>query len=201
MKRIKTLLIFSLVLALSFSLFGCKLLPWGDSATEETAAIAGLPEWLSLAHRAEAAEEPEIDEEEEEADEEEAAETTTPTATSQPATTQQPTQQTEQPAQSSGTPRWQQPGTMEYLGKLELDQLVEEYKALKDIVKPDDSQAARLAALKLQIPKLAAGLAIHADTYKQMYGHTAPYTATGDTGSGSTDIFHDVSGSGWDDGW
>jgi hypothetical protein len=188
MKRIKTLLIFSLVLALSFSLFGCKLLPWGDSATEETAAIAGLPEWLSLAHRAEAAEEPEIDEEEEEADEEEAAETTTPTATSQPATTQQPTQQTEQPAQSSGTPRWQQPGTMDYLAKLELDRLVEEYIELKRIVDKSQEQKDRYEAIKLQIPKIAAGIGIHADTFKQIYGETAPYTATGE--SSTSDFQH-----------
>jgi len=64
MKIIKTLLILSLVIGLSFSLLGCKLLPWGDSAVEETTTIAALPGWLTLAHRAEAAEEPEVDEEE-----------------------------------------------------------------------------------------------------------------------------------------
>jgi hypothetical protein len=179
MKRNKTLLILSLVIALSFSLLGCKLLPWGDSAVEETTTIAALPGWLTLAHRAEAAEEPEVDEEE--ADEEEAAEAPAQTATTQPATTQ-PAQQTQQPAQSSGTPKWQQPGTMEYIGKIELDRLVEEYKYLLSVVKKGDdtAESARLAALKVQIPKLAAGLTIHADTFKQLYGITAPYTATGE---------------------
>jgi hypothetical protein len=132
MKRIKTLLIFSLVIALSFSLFGCKLLPWGDSAVEETTTIAALPGWLTLAHRAEAAEEPEV-EEEEEATEEEAAEAPAQTATTQPATTQPATTQpaqTEQPAQSSGTPLYMQPGTMEYLAKLQLDQAARDLKSL-----------------------------------------------------------------------
>jgi hypothetical protein len=91
MKRIKTLLIFSLVIALSFSLFGCKLLPWSGSAAEETTTIAALPQWLTLAHRAEAAEEPEVMKKE--ADEEERRNThpTQPT----PATTQ-PARQTQQ---------------------------------------------------------------------------------------------------------
>ncbi|MBM4236649.1 MAG: hypothetical protein FJ152_09325 [Firmicutes bacterium] len=191
MKRIKTLLIFSMVIALSFSLFGCKLLPWGDSAAEETAVIAELPQWLTLAHRAEAAEEPEMEEEEVAEEEEEASEAPAPAATTQPATTQPATTQ---PAQTSGTPKWQQPGTMEYIGKLELDRLVEEYKSLLSVVKKGDTDAnaARLAELKLSIPKIAAGLAIHADTFKQIYGITAPYTATGETAN--NDWFHE-----WDE--
>jgi len=148
MKRIKTLLIFSLVIALSLSLFGCKLLPWGDSAAEETAAIAGLPEWLTLAHRAEAAEEPEVDEEEAD-EEEEAAETSTQAATSQPATTQPA--QTEQPAQSSGTPKYLQPGTMEYLAKIQLDKAAEDYKRLNTLISNgtdvDDNKASRASLL------------------------------------------------------
>jgi hypothetical protein len=80
---------------------------------------------------------------------------------------------------------------MEYIGKIELDRLVEEYKYLLSVVKKGDdtAESARLAALKVQIPKLAAGLAIHADTFKQLYGITAPYTATGET-SASDDFQH-----------
>ncbi len=188
MNRIKTLLIVSLVIALSFSMIGCSLLPSGSSADVETGSLEAVPQWLTLAHRAEAAEQPEI-EEEEEADEEEAAEV--PVAT-QPTTTQPAAEQpaSTAPAQTSGTPKWQQPGTMEYIGKLELDRLVEEYKDLKNrSIKPKSaadggtSEEVRLSELMFQIPKIAAGLAIHADTFKQIYGITAPYTATGDTSS------------------
>lgn len=196
MNRIKTLLIVSLVIALSFSMIGCSLLPSGSSADVETGNLEAVPQWLTLAHRAEAAEQPEI--EEEEADEEEAAEV--PVAT-QPATTQPATEQpaSTAPAQTSGTPKWQQPGTMEYLAKLELDRLVNEYIGLKNVATKDQDQKDRYAKLKVQIPKLAAGLAIHADTFKQLYGITAPYTATGE--SAASDFQHSFdnfeSPSGW----
>jgi hypothetical protein len=197
MKIIKTLLILSLVIGLSFSLLGCKLLPWGDSAVEETTTIAALPGWLTLAHRAEAAEEPEVDEEEATEEEEETAEAPAQTATTQPATTQPATTQpaqTEQPAQSSGTPRWQQPGTMEYIAKMRLDELVNEYKRLKNRSKSDltESDKSRLAILSRDIPEVAKGLGID---LKQYYGID---TAGADSSLSSGDWFHDMdSPSGW----
>ena len=191
MKRIKTLVIISLVIGLSFSLLGCKLLPWGDSAAEETTTVAELPQWLTLAHRAEAAEEPEVDEEEE-ATEEEAAEAPAPTATTQPATTQPAT--TEQQVQQSGTPRWQQPGTMEYIAKMRLDELVNEYRRLKNRSKSElsESDKNRLAILSRDIPEVAKGLGID---LKQYYGID---TAGADSSLSSGSWFHDMdSPSGW----
>jgi septal ring-binding cell division protein DamX len=200
MKIIKTLLILSLVIGLSFSLLGCKLLPWGDSAVEETTTIAALPGWLTLAHRAEAAEEPEVDEEEATEEEEETAEAPAQTATTQPATTQPATTQpaqTEQPAQT-GTPRWQQPGTMEYIAKMRLDQAVSDYKRLlattTSDMKPEarNEHKAKLAAMKAAIDEVAKGLGL--DVSKE-YGLSASST---DSGLGSGDWFHDMdSPSGW----
>lgn len=198
MKRIKTLVIFSLVIALSFSLLGCKLLPWGDSAAEETATVAELPQWLTLAHRAEAAEEPEMEEGEE------AAETPTQTATTQPATTQpattQPAQQTQQPAQSSGTPKWQQPGTMEYLAKLQLDQAATDYRRLKNQSVDPDNKDKNIA--KAQMNSLLATMQAIADDIgldlQKEYG-ISPAAASGDSPG---DFWYDAKGSGWDDeGW
>jgi len=202
MKRIKTLLIFSLVIALSFSLFGCKLLPWGDSAAEETAALAELPQWLTLAHRAEAAEEPVLEEEEEveEEEEEESAEAPAQSGTTQPATTQPATTQpaqTEQPAQT-GTPRWQQPGTMEYIAKIRLDQAVSDYKRLLSQttstmnLEEKNEHKAKLAAMKAAIDEVAKGLGL--DVSKE-YGLSA---SSSDASLGSGDWFHDMdSPSGW----
>jgi hypothetical protein len=167
MKRIKTLLIFSLVIALSFSLFGCKLLPWGDSAVEETSTITSLPGWLTLAHRAEAAEEPEVDGEEEEAaaEVEETAVAPAQTATTQPAATQPATTQPA-PAASS-EPAWKQPGTLDYIMKMNLDDAVNEYKRLKamspDTIKDygEDAHKKRLSTLATNIPKAAASIGVN----------------------------------------
>jgi len=200
MKRIKTLLIFSLVIALSFSLFGCKLLPWGDSAAEETAAIAGLPEWLTLAHRAEAAEEPEVDEEEEEADEEEeAAETSTQPATSQPATTQPA--QTEQPAQSSGTPKYLQPGTMEYLAKIRLDQAADDYRRLKNR-STDPEYKDTHDQIKAEMRQLLVTMeAIAEDIGLNLQNEYPWLPAVASSGGSPGDFWYEAEGSGWDDGW
>ncbi len=186
MNRIKTLLIFVFVIALSFSLVGCKLLPWGDSAAEDTAAIDALPGWLTLAHRAEAAEEPET--------EEEAAEAPTQAAAAQPAATQP--EQAEQPAQT-GTPRWQQPGTMEYIAKMQLDEMVSEYNRLKNNRYDDNFSAAdksRLDTLSRDIPEVAKGLGID---LKQHYGIDV---AGADSSMSSGNWFHNMdSPSGWGD--
>jgi hypothetical protein len=199
MKRIKTLLIFSLVIALSFSLFGCKLLPWSGSAAEETTTIAALPQWLTLAHRAEAAEEPEVDEEEATEEEEETAEVPAPTATTQPATTQ-PAQQTQQPAQSSGTPRYMQPGTMEYIAKLQLDKAAEDYKRL-NIRLGNETNKVEKTNIRAQMSSLLATMNAIAKEIgldlKNTYGISPPAT------SGGTDWNHTFesmeSPSGWGD--
>jgi hypothetical protein len=165
MKKIKILLIFILVIALSFSLLGCKLLPWGDSAAEETATIAALPGWLTLAHRAEAAEETEVEEEEEATEEEETAEAPAQTATTQPAATQPATTQPA-PAASS-EPAWKQPGTMDYIMKMNLDEAVNEYKRLKARNTSDMTTAekeahnSRLSTLATNIPKAAADIGVN----------------------------------------
>jgi len=185
----KTLLIFSLVIALSFSLFGCKLLPWGDSAAEETAALAELPQWLTLAHRAEAAEEPVLEEEEkvEEEEEEESAEAPAPAATTQPATSQ-PAATT--PAQTSGTPLWQQPGTMEYLAKLQLDQAAEDVRSLNSQISnaSDKEQANNYKATRNSIVKTMYTIGEKIGLNVQsVYG--IPPVASGATGSGEASWF------------
>ncbi len=128
MKRIKTLLILVLVVAFVVLISGCGMLGYRSAGVDTgLSSIDELPQWLTLAHRAEAAEEPEI-EEEEEATEEEAAEAPAQTATTQPATTQPATTQ---PAQQTGTPKWQQPGTPEYLAKIMLDEKFREYESIR----------------------------------------------------------------------
>jgi len=192
MKRIKTLLILVLVVAFVVLVSGCGMLGSRSAGVETgSSSIDELPQWLTLAHRAEAAEEPEVDEEEE-ATEEEAAEAPAPTATTQPATTQPAT--TEQQVQQSGTPRWQQPGTMEYIAKMRLDELVNEYRRLKNRSKsePSESDKNRLAILSRDIPEVAKGLGID---LKQYYGID---TAGADSSLSSGSWFHDMdSPSGW----
>ncbi len=180
MKRIKTLLIFSLAIALSFSMIGCNLLPWGDSAAEETATITSLPGWLTLAHRAEAAEETEVEEEDATEEEEETAEAPAQTATTQPATTQ-PAATQPAPAASS-EPAWKQPGTMDYIMKMNLDEAVNEYKRLKarntSDMKTDEKKAhdSRLSTLATNIPLAAKEIGVD---LKAEYGITITTSSSG----------------------
>ena len=200
MKRIKTLLILVLVVALVVLVSGCGMLGSRSAGVDTgSSSIDELPQWLTLAHRAEAAEEPEVAEEEE-ATEEEAAEAPAQTATTQPATTQPATTQpattqpaTQQPAQT-GKPLWQQPGTMEYIAKMRLDELVNEYRRLKNRSKSElsASDKSRLAILSRDIPEVAKGLGID---LKQYYGID---TAGADSSMSSGSWFHDTdSPSGW----
>lgn len=171
MNRIKTLLIVSLVLALSLTMIGCNLLPSGSSTDVETGSLETVPEWLTLAHRAEAAEPPEIDVEEN-GDEGEVAETPTATvpAATQPATTQPATTQpAPQPApQPSGTPRYLQPGTMEHIAKLQLDQYAFDYNRTTDPERRKD-------LLGKMIP-IANGIGLD---LKATYGITLPVATEG----------------------
>ncbi len=200
MKRIKTLLILVLVVAFVVLISGCGMLGYRSAGVDTgSSSIDELPQWLTLAHRAEAAEEPEVDEEEEAT--EEAAEAPAQVATTQPATTQPATTQpaqTEQQVQQSGTPRWQQPGTMEYIAKMRLDEAVSDYKRLlakttSDMkVEERNEHKAKLAAMKAAIDEVAKGLGL--DVSKE-YGLSA---SSSDSGLGSGDWFHDMdSPSGW----
>jgi len=122
--KIKILLIYILAFTLSLSLFGCGLVGniIHNQADINSNIDEQMPEWLTVAHRVQASEKSEETSEEDSNNNNTAA---TPTVT-QPAATQpgstQPAQQTEQPTQTSGTPRWQQPGTMEFIAKQRLDQ-------------------------------------------------------------------------------
>lgn len=52
MPKHKTLIVFAVVIAFSFSLIGCGLLTLRSTGPDEVAGIGGdLPEWLLLAHR------------------------------------------------------------------------------------------------------------------------------------------------------
>jgi len=119
MPKVKALLIASMVIALSFSLIGCNLLPSGSPETETMAGLeSDLPGWLLLSHRSESDDdldnpkEP-VEEEEEDIEEEAAAETVAEEpSTEQPAQSSAPAQ-TEEPESSSFTEP--KPGTREYL--------------------------------------------------------------------------------------
>jgi hypothetical protein len=192
MNRIKTLLIISIVIAFSVSMIGCGMLGSGSTTADVTSGAEGdLPEWLMLSHRAEAVEEPEVEEEEapeEEFEPEEEAVAEAPPA-EQPAQPSQPAQpaQPAQPTQTSGTPRYLQPGTMEYIAKMKLDEAVERYKRLiiqLSNEKDKDEQTkikAEMTALKKNIDQVAAELGV--DLQKE-YGLTDTSTSTSGSDSG-----------------
>ncbi|MFU8795555.1 MAG: hypothetical protein ACNA7Z_09295, partial [Dethiobacteria bacterium] len=132
MLKVKTLLIVSLVVALSLSLMGCSLLGLRSAQPEITAGLeSDLPGWLLLSHRS-AAEDNIVNPKEDPADEE-VAEAVEEVAEQTP--TQQPTQQqpepsttppqTEPPA-SSGSPS---PGTREYMAWFAANGAKGEYNA------------------------------------------------------------------------
>jgi len=193
-KRIKTLLILVLVVAFVVLVSGCGMLGSRSAGVDSgSSSIDELPQWLTLAHRAEAAEEPEVVEEEEAAEEETVAVPaqtgSTQPATNQPAATQPA--QTEQPVQSSGTPKYLQPGTMEYLAKLQLDQTARDLKKLDSEIASETNKekANNLKALRNSIVKSMATIAegIGLDLKKE-YG-ISPATA-GINASGEATWFH-----------
>ncbi len=64
MPKIKALIMFSLVIALSFSLIGCGLIASQSTETEEVIETGGqVPGWLLLSHRSVESPESEIDDE------------------------------------------------------------------------------------------------------------------------------------------
>ncbi len=192
MNRIKAFLLICAVVAVSFFMIGCGLAgTWRASSTVDVDVADDVPEWLTLAHRAQASEQPVI-----EPDENNQGPVTTPSAnqasSTQPGTTQ-PAQQTEQPAPVSGTPKWQQPGTMEYIAKMRLDQLVFNYKNLNsDIVKleainnKDPVQVAELKAKRIDrenlykdvLLEIAVGIGL---SLEKEYGIKPPPVGTEET--------------------
>lgn len=130
MKKLKTSLIVVILIALPLALAGCGLVgALGTNKTEISSNMGEeLPEWLTAAHRVQAVPLPVREPEEDESNQD----PVTIPVIGQPASPQpSPTQPAPQPApQPSGTPRWQQPGTMEYIAKLQLDQVAFNYKAL-----------------------------------------------------------------------
>jgi hypothetical protein len=126
MSRTKTFLLISAVLAFSFLMVGCGLVgSWRASSGPEVNRSDEVPDWLTTDHRAQGSEEPVIEPDEDSPQ----PEPGTVPSVNQPAATQ-PAQQPEQQIPAGGTPRWQQPGTMEYIAKMRLDQLVFNYKRL-----------------------------------------------------------------------
>lgn len=136
MNSTKMFLLTIIIFIVSFLLVGCGLIgSWRASSEVDVSVTDEVPEWLTIAHRAQAAEKPII---EPVADDRNQDIKTAP-AVNQPASTQtgstQPAQQSEQQTPIGGMPKWQTPGTMEYIAKQRLDQLVYNYKRLNaDII-------------------------------------------------------------------
>ncbi len=92
MTKVKTLIMFSLIIALSFSLIGCGLIASRTTGPEEVAVESDeVPEWLQLSHRSAEGPESEMEDELESMEEEEpvAEATEESTQTAQAAETQQ----------------------------------------------------------------------------------------------------------------
>ncbi len=142
--------------------FALKLNITGSSGV--TKSILAI--WLTLEHRQKTveAEEPEITTEE----------------TIQPAAVQiTPEQESNEPVKE--IPKWKQPGTMEYIAKMQLDQLVYNYK-----LNPDDDQ-------KKIIKDAAAGLGVD---LKTEYNLELKITEA----KNGEDLFHGIEGSGFENG-
>jgi len=189
MNRIKAFLLICAIVAVSFFMVGCGLAgTWRASSTVDVNVADDVPEWLTLAHRAQASEQPVIEPDENESNQ---GPVTTPSANQPPST--QPAQQTEQPASVSGTPKWQQPGTMEYIAKQRLDQLVFNYKRLNseiatleakkdkdndDVKKLKEDKKAREDMYKDVLLEIAIGLGL---SLEKEYGIKPPPAATTET--------------------
>jgi hypothetical protein len=151
----KTKIILSYIIAvtLSLTLVGCGLI--GSLRTNKTEISSNLgeelPEWLTVAHRVQAAEKPQADAVGDVSENDDLAPIVNRPASTQTGSTQ-PTQQVEQPVPTSGTPRWKQPGTMEYIAKQQLDQIAFNYKRLNttivDLEDKKDKNETEVADLK-----------------------------------------------------
>ncbi|MBM4236648.1 MAG: hypothetical protein FJ152_09320 [Firmicutes bacterium] len=195
--KIKTILVYIITLALSLSLVGCGL--FGSLRATRTEISNNfeeeLPEWLTVAHRVQAAERPDTDTGTEESKEDD---NTTLPVVNQPVATQpgstQPVQIDEQQTPATGTPRWKQPGTMEYIAKQQLDQLVYTYKKLNsdlaDLESEKNKDEEKLKALKKDreeryetMGEIAGSIGLSLD---REYGIKPPPVETEETTTDST---------------
>jgi hypothetical protein len=156
MNRRKKLLSVFILIALTLSIVGCGLIGADQANSDISGSLnQDLPEWLTVAHRAQMEIRPIKEPQENSLD---LGSDGTPLV-NQPSSLQP---SLTQPApQPSGIPKWQQPGTMEYLTKLQLDQTVVYYKLLNDRIvnfDEDDPDGTKLKALKKD----------RADLYKRM---------------------------------
>lgn len=188
MKRLKTLLTVFILIALPLAIVGCGLVGTDRASSDINGSLENnLPEWLALAHRAEAVPQPVRETENDES----IQDPVTNPVIGQPASPQpSPTQPAQQPApQPSSTPRWQQPGTMEYIAKLRLDQLAFTYRNLNrgitDYDEDDPYQGKELIVLKKErtalhelMSDVAASIGLNLD---QEYGIKPPPAETSTT--------------------
>jgi len=215
MNRINTLFLISVVVATSFIVVGCGLIgSWRAGSSVEVNITNDVPEWLTITHRTQAAEQPVIEPEKD--DNNQSPETdpsvyqpsvyqpsSTQPGTTKPGTTK-PVQQDEQQPPATGTPKWQQPGTMEYISKLRLDELVFNYRMLNsEIVELEakmDKTDIEVTDLKGKIKdrenfykdilvEIAAGLGLNLE---KEYGIKPPSTDA--AGKKDSSWFHD-----WDE--
>lgn len=180
MNRLKRYFILLIAVALTITLFGCGLIGADTSVPATNGSLdQDLPEWLTVDHRAQMEERP-VEEPENNGLEPDADRAP---IVNQPAS---PQPESPQPApQPSGTPRWQQPGTMEYVTKLQLDQTVINYKLLNNrIVNFDetDPDGNILKALKKdradsyeRMSAIAASIGL---SLEQVYGIKPPPTTS-----------------------
>jgi hypothetical protein len=182
MKRLKTLIAVFILIALTLTIAGCGLIgAYRANSDISDNQEQDLPEWLTVAHRVQM-ETLTVEESEENGLGLEAERTP---VVNQPASTQPGSTQPEQPAPTSGTPRWQQPGTMEYIAKQQLDQLAFNYKKLNTTIADleektdkDENEVADLKSKKLDRKNLyetmsdaAGGIGLNLE---KEYGIKAP---------------------------
>jgi len=178
MNRLKILLSVFCLVALTLTIAGCGLIGAYRASSDINGSLQqDLPEWLTVAHRAQMeiqpAEEPEENGLETNADR---IPVVNQPASPLPDSTQPAPQPSPQPG---GTPRWQQPGTMEYITKLQLDQYVHNYKVLNTQIDDYDGEDAtflknlkkdRSERYKL-MSEIATGIGLSLD---KEYGIKAP---------------------------
>ncbi len=191
MPKIKTLLTIGLVMALSISLLVCVLKTSSNTDPEITAGPEGvLPEWLFADHRSLSADstDNQNDLDNLPTDDVDNDEDVVPSSTEpEPAqsTPSSPTPAASQPAvsvSSSAVPRWQQPGTMEFISKIQLDEKVARYKRF---IANNDTDRDEFALLKAGISEVCDDLGINPTSE---YGITISTSST----PGSGDWFYNM---------
>ncbi len=205
MNRSKAYLLVSAAIVTAFIFSGCGLIgSWSAKPNAADSITDEIPEWLTIAHRAQVSEQPvtEPDEDISNQGSEEVPSGNQPPAAQPPVN--QPAQQAEQQTPPTGKPKWQQPGTMEYIAKLRLDELVFEYKKLNREIADLEAESNKTAEDKAiltekkkvresfykdTLAEIAGGIGL--DLEKE-YGITPPPAVT--SGSSGSTWFHN-----WDE--